>query len=156
MKRSGIFITILLSLFMFQSLWNVAAAFCDHESTMNKNKVNIQRIVVGHFGHHVAVNCAQDQKQHANQMPIFDGHGSKSVVHDDQNNNKLNDFLSHLDDDHSDHLPSFAHFMVADIQQSTEYPPFTAYPFSTFSDWKNLYQSPHLFLNNPPPIYSPL
>jgi len=45
---------------MFQSLWNVAAAFCGHESTISSNQ-----LVSTHFGHHVALHCRQDQQQHA-------------------------------------------------------------------------------------------
>ena len=31
MRHSSIFMTVLLSLFIFQSIWNVAAAYCAHE-----------------------------------------------------------------------------------------------------------------------------
>ena len=142
MKRSGIFITVLLSLFMFQSLWNVAAAFCDHESTV----ISIQSQNSPHFGHHVALHCEQDQKQH--QHVATENSAEQYFA--------ANDFLNHLDDDHSDHLPSFASFMIVDAQQKTAQPKLIAYPESSFIDWKNLYQSPHLSLKNPPPVYSPL
>ena len=152
---------------MFQSLWNVAAAFCDHENA----QVSSQSFTIAHFGHHVAPNCAQDQQQHANQSSILDQVQSETFAHDPQNfshqnysdqnhshqnHSQLNDFLNHLEDDHSDHLPSFAHFIAVDVQQQAEQAKFTAYPESAFIDWHNLYQSPHLFLNNPPPVLSPL
>lgn len=150
-KRSGIFITVLLSLFMFQSLWNVAAAFCDHESTVSTTA----KLIPSHFGHHVAPNCTQDQQQHSISS-IFNDELSKSIIHDHINDAKAHDFLNHLEDDHSDHLPSFAHFIVADVSQQAEQPKFIAYPESAFIDWKNLYQSPDLFLPNPPPASAPL
>ena len=145
-KRSGIFMTVLLSLFMFQSLWNVAAAFCDHENT----GVTVSQSFSSHFGHHVAPNCSQDLQQH--QKPFI----SNDATSNHQHHVQLNDFLNHLEDDHSDHLPSFAHFIVADVSQQAEHPRFIAYPESSFIDWKNLYQSPDLFLPNPPPASAPL
>jgi hypothetical protein len=154
-KRSGIFITVLLSLFMFQSLWNVAAAFCDHENTA----LTAQKMMTQHFGHHSAPNCVQDQKQHSHQLgayeieqPVVDS--KQKPIH--QYDASVSDFLSHLNDDHSDHLPSFAHFIVVDDQQSAELPKFITYPDSAFIGWNNLYQSPDLYLLNPPPLPSPL
>jgi len=149
-KRSGIFISVLLSLFMFQSLWNVAAAFCDHENITSSS----QGLIRQHFGHHNAPNCKQDQLQH--QQGLIGVTDVLDHVSSQQQNIQLNDFLSHLEDDHSDHLPSFAHYIVVDTQQQATQPKFVAYPESTFSDWDNLYQSPHLFAPNPPPISSPL
>ncbi|WOE41378.1 cation efflux protein, CzcI-like [Acinetobacter chinensis] len=130
--------TVLLSLFMFQSLWNVAAAFCAHENLNHGYTVTSQF----HFGHHVALNCEQNQ-QHS--------HDPKQTV-----GIQMSEFISQLDDDHSDHLPSFAHFIVADVSQQADQPKFVAYPESAFIDWKNLYQSPDLFLPNPPPASAPL
>ena len=46
MQRSAVFMTLLLSLFMFQSFWNVAAAFCAHEQPSEYSTLT-------HFGHHV-------------------------------------------------------------------------------------------------------
>ena len=129
---------VLLSLFMFQSLWNVAAAFCAHENLNHGYTVTSQF----HFGHHVALSCEQNQ-QHL--------HDSKQTV-----GIQMSEFISQLDDDHSDHLPSFAHFIVADVSQQADQPKFVAYPESAFIDWKNLYQSPDLFLPNPPPASAPL
>lgn len=138
MKRSGIFITVILSLFMFQSLWNVAAAFCGHENLKIPPIQNVQ----SHFGHHVALHCENDAS-----------HNKTAVYVDSQ---LSTDFLNNFQDDHRDHLPSFAHFIVADVQQQADQPKLMAYFDSTFIDWENLYQSPHLFLQNPPPISAPL
>lgn len=138
MKRSGIFITVILSLFMFQSLWNVAAAFCGHENLKITHIQNAQ----SHFGHHVALHCESDAS-----------HQKTAVYTDSQ---LSSDFLNNFQDDHRDHLPSFAHFIVVDIQQQTDQPKSMAYLGSAFIDWENLYQSPHLFLQNPPPISAPL
>ena len=149
MKRSGVFITVLLSLFMFQSLWNVAAAFCDHEPAQASSNIFLGQ----HFGHHQALNCSNDQQQH--QMNVSDPH-LKNKALDEGSSDQLYDFLSHLNDDHSDHLPSLAHFIVADVRQQADLPKLITYPESTFIDWKNLYQSPHLYLPNPPPVLSPL
>ncbi|OTG84952.1 cation efflux protein, CzcI-like [Acinetobacter sp. ANC 4648] len=142
MQRSGILITVLLSLFMFQSLWNVAAAFCGHEVIQNNPSSHIS---VQHFGHHVALSCQTDE--HAN---VANQHQSTEL------NDSMSALAQNLQDDHSDHLPSFSHFMIADIQQKADEPHLSAYINLQFMDWKNLYQSPHLYLPNPPPVFSPL
>ncbi len=156
-KRSGVFITVLLSLFMFQSLWNVAAAFCDHE----KSTGLYQKSASQHFGHHNAPDCAQDQLQHpqltanhAFEVEMDHGFSQQKTAH--QHDAHANDFLSHLNDDHSDHLPSLVHFMVVDDQQHAEQPKFIAYLEAPFIGWNNLYQSPDLYFPNPPPLLSPL
>lgn len=59
-------------------------------------------------------------------------------------------------DDHRDHLPSFAHFILSDVQQSANEPLFSAYVPRLEFDWRNLYQSPHLSRANPPPVLTPL
>ena len=86
-KRSGIFMTVLLSLFMFQSLWNVAAAFCDHENT----GVTVSQSFSSHFGHHVAPNCSQDLQQHQKTSILND------ATSNHQHHVQLNDFLNHLE-----------------------------------------------------------
>ena len=45
MMRSTTWITVLVGLFMFQSFWNVAAAFCVHEQQPQSQQSY-------HFGHH--------------------------------------------------------------------------------------------------------
>ena len=123
---------------MFQSLWNVAAAFCGHE---NLKKTQIQNVQM-HFGHHVALHCESDSSHKKPSGSIENGLNT--------------DFIDNFQDDHRDHLPSFAHFIVADVQQQTDQPRSATYAEPTFIDWENLYQSPHLFLQDPPPISAPL
>ena len=138
-QRSAVFMTLLLSLFMFQSFWNVAAAFCAHEN------LALNATSSGHFGHHVALDCEQNQivyqHQHAH-APLQFEQAQPAVVVDG--------------DDHSDHLPSFAHFIMVDEQQSAQQPLFTAHLIQPQFDWHNLYQSPHLYVANPPPVLTPL
>lgn len=58
--RSTTWISVLVALFMFQSLWNVAAAFCVHEE--QKAQVVTQQSF--HFGHHQTTLCVSDDKAH--------------------------------------------------------------------------------------------
>lgn len=134
-KRSHVFITLLLSLFMFQSLWNVAAAFCVHEESKSVR-------VMPHFGHHVTASC--ESKSH--------GMAKKSTTQPTSSFD-LADFTQ---DDHSDHLPSFAHIMLTEAQHSALSPVFIPKLVQVQFNWQNLYQSPHLFLTTPPPVLTPL
>ncbi|MBP0644861.1 hypothetical protein J8J17_24005, partial [Mycobacterium tuberculosis] len=68
-----------------------------------------------------------------------------------QHDVRSSDFLNHIKDDHRDRLPAFAHFIVVDDQQQTAPSKFIGYPESRFIGWNNLYQSPDLYLPNPPP-----
>ena len=127
MKRCSVFITILLTLFTFQSVWNVAAAFCTHE-----NRPAIQKSSSAHFGHH------QLTSEHLAQHP-----------------NVLNTADNPPDvQDHSDHLPSFSPVMAA-VQAHTLAPHQTSMQVLRHYDWHNLYQSPDLFTANPPPVFAP-
>jgi hypothetical protein len=135
-KRSGFLITLLLSLFMFQSFWNVAAAFCVHEA---EPKSLTQ---MAHFGHHTTVSC-------------------ESQAHGVEQNTTVQvqttfDFAAFAQDDHSDHLPSFAHIMLTEALQSAVSPIFIPVLTQVQFNWQNLYQSPHLFPANPPPVLTPL
>ncbi|SPL71058.1 cation efflux protein, CzcI-like [Acinetobacter stercoris] len=140
MKKSRLLITILLSLFMFQSFWNVAAVFCGHETSV---KTSSNMISNHHFGHHEALGCRINDLSN----------NSKSA---DSNTAKHVKFKFDIVDDHSDHLPSFAHFIVLEVRKDAVEPVFATHQIQQDFDWKNLYQSPHLFLNNPPPVLSPL
>lgn len=144
-RQFRIFMTLVLSLFIFQSLWNVAAAFCTHENT----PVTARGLMEQHFGHHLALNCQQDQQQH--QTRDETGLQTHTPQHA-----QLNNIFTHLADDHSDHLPSFAHFIVIAVVQQAETPIFTARLTRQTFDWHNLYQSPHLYLPSPPPVFAPL
>ncbi|KAF1026759.1 MAG: hypothetical protein GAK29_01072 [Acinetobacter bereziniae] len=144
---------------MFQSLWNVAAAFCDHEKTTTVS----QKLASQHFGHHNAPDCDQDQQQHPTLKDAIGG-ADHSVKNDAQAQQQsmhqhavdAKEFLSHLNDDHRDHLPSLFHFIVVGDQQQAERPKFIAYLETAFLGWNNLYQSPYLYFPNPPPLFSPL
>ena len=122
----------MLSLFIFQSLWNVAAAFCVHET------LSTHSTTLPHFGHHGAVRCEQNQTTKHTQMQALQEKMQSSSV-----------FAT---DDHRDHLPSFAHFILSDVQQSANEPLFSAY----VPRLEYLYQSPHLSRANPPPVLTPL
>lgn len=126
----------MLSLFIFQSLWNVAAAFCVHE-TLSPHSTTLP-----HFGHHGAVRCEQNQTTKHTQMQALQEKMQLSSV-----------FAT---DDHRDHLPSFAHFILSHVQQSANEPLFSTYVPRLEFDWRNLYQSPHLSRANPPPVLTPL
>ncbi|WP_151723376.1 cation efflux protein, CzcI-like [Acinetobacter junii] len=134
MQRSSIFITVLLSLFMFQSLWNVAAAYCGHE---NINTTNSS--VVTHFGHHVP------------ESSIASTH--YSVVSDQE----ASDLPMSLNlQDHHDHLPSCFHVVVTEAQQQLNEPILQTHEIEQKYYWSNLYQSPHLSQLTPPPVFTPL
>ena len=122
----------MLSLFIFQSLWNVAAAFCVHET------LSTHSTTLPHFGHHGAVRCEQNQTTKHTQMQAL------------QEKMKLSSVFA--TDDHRDHLPSFAHFILSHVQQSANEPLFSAY----VPRLEYLYQSPHLSRANPPPVLTPL
>lgn len=122
----------MLSLFIFQSLWNVAAAFCVHET------LSTHSTTLPHFGHHGAVRCEQNQTTKHTQMQALQEKMQSSSV-----------FAT---DDHRDHLPSFAHFILSHVQQSANEPLFSAY----VPRLEYLYQSPHLSRANPPPVLTPL
>ena len=118
---------------MFQSLWNVAAAFCVHEK---QQSVQTQ----SHFGHHATASCEskrQETTQNKSAQASFD-------------------FSAFAQDDHSDHLPSFAQMLLTAAQQSAESPVFIPILTRIQFNWQNLYQSPDLFSSNPPPVLTPL
>ncbi|MCH7335801.1 cation efflux protein, CzcI-like [Acinetobacter sp. NIPH 2699] len=133
MRRSSIFITVLLSLFMFQSLWNVAAAYCGHEN------INQPSTFSGHFGHHIpdaaeaTTTHIQTSKQNATDLPM-----PLSLQ------------------DHHDHLPSCFHVVTPEAQQQFDVPILRTQKLQQKYYWSNSYQSPHLSRPNPPPVLTPL
>ncbi|ATZ66116.1 MULTISPECIES: cation efflux protein, CzcI-like [Acinetobacter] len=133
LRRSSIFITVLLSLFIFQSLWNVAAAYCGHESTTQ------QTVSVGHFGHHVPENIDVTEI---------------SVLKVNQDSSDLPMPLSLQD--HHDHLPSCFHVVVTEAQQQLDHLVLSDHETKQKYYWSNSYQSPHLSGLNPPPLLTPL
>ncbi|WP_205620025.1 cation efflux protein, CzcI-like [Acinetobacter sp. neg1] len=132
MRRSTIFITVLLSLFMFQGFWNVAAAFCAHEKSGEYSSFN-------HFGHHVPEK-SQVSAQHA------------VVVDQDASDLPMPLSLQ----DHHDHLPSCFHVVVTEAQQQLDEPILRMHQAEQKYYWSNSYQSPHLSGLNPPPVLTPL
>ncbi|WP_410487445.1 cation efflux protein, CzcI-like [Acinetobacter sp. SAAs470] len=129
MKRSRLFITVLLSLFIFQSAWNIAAAFCIHGN-------NPDSALINHFGHHVL------NQQHYNHT-----HSVSS-----------GSLLKYLDqiNQHGDHLPSVNWVYI--LPQDTAIDPRMIIVFSPviFWDQANFYQSPYLNIPIQPPVFSPL
>ncbi len=128
--RSTTWITVLVGLFIFQSLWNVAAAFCIHEE-----QPQIQQSY--HFGHHQNTLCTNDSgHQQSKQF--------KKVVSDIQ-----------LGEDHQDHVPSMTHLIVQN-NHTVIIRPNLDIAFIPKFDWQNHYRAPDLYLHNPPPEFSPL
>lgn len=138
--RSTAWITVLVGLFMFQSLWNVAAAFCVHEE-----QTQVQQSY--HFGHHQNTLCvsSESHSQHSNHSV------SESV------SKQFKDTVNNLQigEDHQDHLPSMTHLIVQN-QQSIHLVPHQTIEYSPKFDWENLYQAPDLLTQTPPPVFSPL
>ncbi|OTG88112.1 hypothetical protein B9T31_00890 [Acinetobacter sp. ANC 4558] len=127
MKRSRLLITVLLSLFVFQSTWNLAAAYCIHEAT--------DELSISHFGHHLDYN---------NEVKSVDS------------SSKLTKYLSQISEaEHDDHLPTVAYIFQSSSEQLE--PERVAQDVQTsFVDLKNLYQSPDLNLPKPPPSFTSL
>lgn len=59
-------------------------------------------------------------------------------------------------DDHSDHLPSFSPLILAENTQALPDPIAKLLNVKNYTDWRNLYSSPYLGFNSPPPISAPL
>ena len=126
------FISVLFSLLVFQSLWNIAAAFCVHEN-VTISLSNGYSSSANHFGHHQqSKTCIDDA-----HLPISDP-------------------FSFAVDDHHDHLPSFTQLILNEAHEAYFYPITTDVIRQFKIDWSNLYQSPDLVLNSPPPMLSPL
>ena len=132
--RSVKWITVLVTLFMFQSLWNVAAAFCVHEE-------QAQVLQTYHFGHHQNTLCASDSRQH--------DHNGQS-----ENIKTVSSDLE-IGEDHQDHLPSMTHLIVQNEKISLLTLPSDDNTIPHFY-WNNSYQPPDLFQQSPPPEFSPL
>lgn len=132
LKKKPIFITILTVLLLFQSVWNIAAAFCVHENTG-------QIVSTQHFGHHqVMTHCSQEKT---------------SVNSNDTISENVKSFFA---DDHRDHLPSYTHILLMQTDQTLVIQHFFEEQSRTNMFWQNFYQSPDLTGQNPPPLLSPL
>ena len=117
---------------MFQSFWNVAAAFCAHEQPSEYSTLT-------HFGHHVPETLDVSVKY------------SVAV---DQDASDLPMPLSLQD--HHDLLPSCFHVVVIEAQQQLDEPILHILESEQKYHWSNSYQSPHLSGLNPPPVLTPL
>lgn len=134
LRHSSLSISVLLSLFIFQSLWNVAAAYCGHEN------ISQQSILDSHFGHHLPANAEVVTKQHIHSI-----------------NQDTTDLPMPLSlQDHHDHLPSCFHVVVTEAQQQLNEPILQTHEIEQKYYWSNLYQSPHLSQLTPPPVFTPL
>ncbi|WP_215900548.1 cation efflux protein, CzcI-like [Acinetobacter defluvii] len=132
MLKKSHFILLLFALLIFQSLWNVAAAFCVHEEKAFTNTS------AQHFGHHQMTKyCQSDFK-----ISEIQNHSSSD--------------FSFLEDDHQDHLPSFNAMILVDEQDKFIFKSSQLIALINFFPWYNFYQSPDLAQNNPPPIFAPL
>lgn len=127
-QRSAVFMTLLLSLFMFQSFWNVAAAFCAHEQPTEYRTLN-------HFGHHIPENLDVSEKH---------------AVVADQDASDLPMPLSLQD--HHDHLPSCFHVVIVEAQEKIVSPLIQSSESKQQYYWSNSYKSPHISKQDPPPI----
>lgn len=136
--RSFTWITVLVGLFMFQSLWNVAAAFCNHES-------KDQTVQTYHFGHHLNTLCTSDNTHTLN--------GSSHQVQESDNHHNID--ILEIGEDHQDHLPSMTHLIVQNAQIALKIPDVENRVEHQFH-WKNNYQAPDLLGRNPPPVFAPL
>lgn len=134
--RSITCITLLVSLFIFQSLWNVAAAFCVHERS------NTQASYSTHFGHHQTQLCVNTQHQ--------DENNTHPIASSDEN--KIN---VPLGEDHQDHLPSMTHIILQTAQTNIQ-PFMVLFKDQPEFNWQNFYQPPDLSRHSPPPEFSPL
>lgn len=119
---------------MFQAIWNVAAGFCLHE----QNTPNAQ---IQHFGHHQSKMC---EVSSATQQ-------TKQSAKADVNPSNYFDNSANFPDDHRDHLPSFAHFIVVELSTDSVRPNVSYDTRLGNVTWNNLYQSPLLVSQNPPP-----
>lgn len=135
--RSTTWITVLVGLFMFQSFWNVAAAFCVHEEISSHTQQSF------HFGHHQNDLCLDNNAQHDH------------VNHLKTDSDKKQNTKFQIGEDHQDHLPSMIHWLV---QKERTYPTLSLIEVKEVPQfyWYNNYQAPDLSLPSPPPELSPL
>ncbi|MEN8422216.1 cation efflux protein, CzcI-like [Acinetobacter junii] len=127
MRRSSIFMSVLLSLFIFQSIWNVAAAYCAHEQTIEPLTITT------HFGHHDIDKSSKNQDAFA-------------ITEQDSD--------PVLTVNHHDHLPSCFQLAVFNQQNDVEYILSQVYELKQKYTWLNFYQSPDLFISDPPPVFT--
>lgn len=132
LARSTVFMSVLFSLLIFQSLWNVAAAFCVHEN---------RGTALQHFGHHADLN-------------VYQSSDHMQTEHVGIVENSDNAPLSWQD--HHDHLPSCFHVVMTDNAKQAQEPVVYVHERSQVYYWSNFYKSPYLGDLNPPPVLTPL
>ncbi|HEO1774231.1 cation efflux protein, CzcI-like [Acinetobacter baumannii] len=128
MLRSTVFMSFLFSLLIFQSFWNVAAAFCVHEN---------QEKVLQHLSHHADLNVYQSLNQ-------------SDIEQIDDLKNAYDDPLSLQG--HHDHSPSCFHVFMTENEKQAQEPVVRVHELSQVYYWSNSYQSPLLGSLNPPPV----
>lgn len=131
LKKNCIFIAILTALLLFQSVWNIAAAFCVHENTREVASTP-------HFGHHQVLSSCQQSPDSAAKISHDSTHAQKDM------------------EDHADHLPSFTQIALLEHQSDPLRAEQFIVPARQNYVWQNFYQSPDLTGQNPPPLLSPL
>lgn len=134
--KSVRWITVLVFMFMFQSVWNVAAAFCIHEQQSQKS----------HFGHHQSQLCMNKYSSESFKEKNDHSHTSSPLSISDSANYSI---------DHQDHLPSMSQVILSFAQVLNE-PTLTESFHTNQFYWSNRYRSPHLGQVSPPPQSSPL
>ncbi len=139
--RSISWITLLVSLFIFQSLWNVAAAFCLHED------VSSLSVQTSHFGHHQTKLCAKTTHQNTTDQNLKNKHSKEQA---DQNTSTVL-----LAEDHQDHLPSMT-YIILQKEKILVDPLHLEIKETHQFNWQNHYQPPDLSQHRPPPEYTPL
>ena len=145
-QRASLFV-LLIGLFMFQSIWNVAAAFCLHENeTQNVAEV-------AHFGHHQTQGACHSSTLSESSLLLKD----LSTTQDHLTEANALDANSQInfDDNHHDHVPSMSLLVLVNKQDIPLSLGNYHVALSNFS-WLNLYQSPHIIALSPPPQIAPL
>lgn len=180
MKRRPALIFLMLSMFMFQSLWNVAAAFCTHEIRLNTDS-HSAKSVKQHFGHHETLHAYHDvsveiatqindashllnqdahhhsQKNHENiQDSSAYSENVKSTQLEKQNNQYIEITKQKVSiQDHHDHLPSLMSMAMLQVATQINLHRYAYVQQRPLFAWLNLYQSPDLRIINPPPVSFP-
>ncbi|MFV5332865.1 cation transporter [Acinetobacter baumannii] len=135
LRRSSIFISVLLSLFIFQSLWNVTTTYCGHENSSQQSTLDSD------FGYGIVSHAESITKQQ----------------HSYSIDKEMIDLPMPLSlQDHHDHLPSCFHVVLTEIQQQLKVPVFPVQISEQKYYWSNFYESPYLSGINPPPLFSKL
>nr|WP_159725782.1 cation efflux protein, CzcI-like [Acinetobacter proteolyticus] len=119
--------TVLLILFIFLGIWNVAAAYCMHERPIEQMTIN------SHFGHHLSEST-------------FEKSSTSGVLLNFSNLSKSINVT-----DHHDHLPTCFHIALLTTVKKFDDPIFRVLKLKQKYYWSNFYQSPYLSEFNPPP-----